>query len=297
MVRVVPLMLLVAGIASASPARLDVTGDGCDLTELEPQVRSIVGGEPFSADARASVQVGTSTNATEVSAYVWFDGGDGQRRGPRNVEAATCAELVESLALIIAMALPTLEAPPAPPPIVAATPLALGLEARAEFVRSSYTQVIVAAAGGMSTQGLTQQLVLGARRKRNARSLAIEVRTDAPRKVEVTMTGSVDVWKSVVSVSPCLHAGGVGVCATASAGVIRGSGAGLVDARTAYSPTAAVGARLTWEHAFTRLLSLRFHLDAEAVVTTTRFDVGHMPVWVSNRFEVWGGAGVIARIP
>ena len=79
--------------------------------------------------------------------------------------------------------------------------------------------------------------------------------------------------------------------------MIRGSGTGLVDARAAFAPTAALGARVTWEHPFTRLLSLRLHVDAEAGVTTTRFDVGHMPVWASNRFEVWGGAGVIALIP
>lgn len=297
MVRAVPLMLLVAGTASASPARLDVTGDGCDLTELEPQVRAIVGGEPFTADARASVRVGTSTTARGVSARAWFDSGDGERRGPRTVEAATCDELVESLAVIIAMALPALMATPSLPPVVVAEPTALGLEAREEYVRTSKTQLIVAAAGGVSAQGWKQQLILGARTKRDARSLAIEVRSDAPREVEITMASRVDVWKSVVSVSPCLHAGAFGVCAIASAGVIRGSSTGLVDARTAFSPTAMVGGRLTWEHPFTRLLSLRLHVDAEAIVTTTRFEVGHMPVWVSNRFEVWGGAGVIARIP
>jgi len=296
MVRAVCLLLLVAGTASASPTRLDITGDACDLGELEAQVRAIAGREPFSVDATASVLVGTSTSATGFSARAWFESGDGERRGPRIVEAATCDELVEALAVIIAMTLPALAPEPARPAVVA-MPTALGIEAREELVRTGHTQLILSAAGGVSTHGWKQQLIFGARTKRQARSLAIELRVDAPREVEVTMTGHVDVLKSVVSVSPCLHAGPVGVCALASAGVIRGSGTGLVDARTAFTPTAAVGARLTWEHPFTRLLTLRLHLDAEALVTTTRFDVGHMPVWISNRFEVWGGAGVIARIP
>ena len=66
---------------------------------------------------------------------------------------------------------------------------------------------------------------------------------------------------------------------------------------TALAPVLAAGARLTWERPFTRLLALRLHVDAEAALTRTRFDVDHMPVWLSNEFEVWGGAGVIARIP
>ena len=296
MLRAVPLVLLLAGTAMASPTRLDVTGDGCDLTELERQVSAIVGRDPFAPSARASILIGTSANPTGVSARAWFENGDGERRGPRTVEAATCDELVDALALIIAMALPPVEAPPSRPPVLGA-PTALGLEVREELVRTRRTQLIVAAAGGISTVGWKQQLILGARTKRHAHSLGLELRLDAPSEIEVTMSSHVDVWKSVISVSPCLHAGPVGVCGIASAGVIRGSGTGLVDARTAFSPTVAVGARLTWEHPFTRLLSLRLHLDAEVGVTRTRFDVSHMPVWASNRFEVWGGAGVIALIP
>lgn len=301
MVRALPWMMLLAGSATAAPARLEVAGEACDLSGLESQVLAIVGEDPFAADAISGVKIETAFNVDGPSAQAWFVAVDGTSRGPRNVVAPTCAELVESLAVIIAMALPELNAErPRPPIVVPASVSAqreLGLQARFDPGDSTSAQVVIAAAGGVSSRGWQQQLIVGSRVKRHEKSVGLELRLDMPREVEVTTTSGVDVWKAVVSLSPCLHLGPFGLCAMASAGALRGSGDGLIDARTAFSPVLAAGARLTWERPFTRLLALRLHVDAEAALTRTRFDVDHMPVWLSNEFEVWGGAGVIARIP
>jgi len=109
--------------------------------------------------------------------------------------------------------------------------------------------------------------------------------------------GSIEVLRTELSISPCIHRGAFAVCGLASGGVIRGAANNLRDARTAYSPVLSAGARLVWEHAVSDRFALRLHVDAEGLLTTTRFDVDQMVVWTTPRFEAAAGVGVLAHFP
>lgn len=122
-------LLVVAGMArtvAASPIRVVTSGDACSLDALEPQVTALVGADPIDANAASTATIDVSRARGAYSAAITFDDGNGAVRGPRVVAAKSCRELVESVALVIAMALPELVAPPdvdapvaAPAPTVA----------------------------------------------------------------------------------------------------------------------------------------------------------------------------------
>jgi hypothetical protein len=283
-----------------------VSGDACDLRELAPQVRALLGYDPFEREETARVSIETSTSPDGVIAHAWFDDGAGGRQGPRVVEAASCEALVEALAIVIVMVVPDLLTTVTPAPVapVAREPkepddLLVARDATLTSTApvSTTTGFYTAVAGGTSDHGWQQQLILGTRWKGHVRSLGLELRVGAPQAIQVNAVGSITVWKTALSISPCAHIGPLDACALASGGIIRGSGDGLEDARSAVSPMVAVGTRLALEARFTPTVSLRLHADAQAVLTTTRFDVDHMAVWVSNRLELWAGAGVIALFP
>jgi hypothetical protein len=303
-------MVLVAFAAvpvSASPVRLQVTGDACDFASLEPQLAQMLGADPVDATAPASVQIDV-TNALE--AHVSFDDGNGLVRGPRVVTAASCNELVKSVAIVIATALPDVQ--PTPTPVAepvqetAPTPPRIVLEpsptevdvAPAVIVPSrSRTDVYAAGAAGITSAGADGQAIIGVRIRRNAASISAELRGDAPQQFSANRMGTIDVARAQISLSPCMSFGPFAACAVAGAGTIHGSGAGLTSAREAYTPLLTAGLRMTWEQPLTRRIALRIHVDADALLTTTRFDVDNMTVWQSARFEASAGLGVLAHFP
>jgi hypothetical protein len=317
MVRGLTLLLvaLAAASASASPLRLQVTGDACDFASLEPQLAQMLGADPVDANASASVQI-EITNASE--AHVSFDDADGHVRGPRVVTAANCRDLVKSVAIVIATALPDVQAEPpgsdSEPQAVVAEPVSTSTPtvstislapvaaevdvAPASNERShSHTDVYAAGAAGIASTGADGQAIIGVRVRRNAASISAEIRGDAPQQFSADRMGSVDVSRAQLSLSPCMSFGAFAACAVAGAGTIHGSGAGLTSAREAYTPLLTAGLRMTWEQPLTRRIALRIHVDADALLTMTRFDVDNMTVWQSPRFEASAGLGVLAHFP
>jgi hypothetical protein len=128
-------------------------------------------------------------------------------------------------------------------------------------------------------------------------SLAAEVRADVPEQLVVAQMASVRVFRSQLSLAPCVHAGELAGGVVASAGAFHGSADGLASPRSVYSPLLSGGARLVWEHPITERLALRIHAGVDALLTTTSFDVDHMRVWLSPRFEGSAGVGVLAHFP
>ena len=57
------------------------------------------------------------------------------------------------------------------------------------------------------------------------------------------------------------------------------------------------GLRIAWERPVTGRIAIRAHLDAAALLTTTRFDIDDMPVWTSPRVEVLAGLALLAHFP
>lgn len=291
-------------VATANPVRLQVTGEACSFDSLEAQLTDLAGADPVDPAARATVRIATSQSGDAYDAQIFFDDGTSTVRGPRIVTAASCAELVKAVALVVVMALPS--EPVAAPPATSVTTTTSATTATTAIVTASEPRapsaplaidVVAGGAGGFTSQGLQAQLLVGARIRRAAASLGVELRADVPRDYQVSSMASISVLRTQLSISPCVHAGPFAACALASAGAIHGSGDGLVSARSAYLPLLAGGARLAWEHPISARLALRVHLDLDALLTTSRFDVDHMEVWASPRFEGGAGLGIVAHIP
>jgi hypothetical protein len=290
MVRVLIALVMMASIASAEPRRLDVVGTACDVTTLADQVVKL-GGERFDAGARAIAFVEL---VAPFGARVSFDDGDGRVSGPRVIDAPSCEELVASIALVIAMTRATAPHGPAPIP-----DHDLAITRSVEIGPPPPTEgwdAIVGGAGSVDTSRLGGRLALGARWRRGDRSLGAELRGDLPDDHTLAI-GRVDVYRADLAIVPCLHRGELAACGLATIGIWRGSGVGLATERAVFAPVAALGLRVAWEPAITRRLTLRAHIDADALVTTTRFDVDAMPVWASPRVEATAGLSLLARFP
>jgi hypothetical protein len=341
MVRGVVAAFVVAATATpaaASPIRLEVSGDACSLDSLETQLTALAGTDPIDAAAAAGVRVEVTRPAHGYQAQIFFDDGNGAIRGPRVVEAKSCGELVQSVALVVVMALPDQASsepapveepeqsepapveepahaepapaaerkqverlpaspPVAPPAVGRETAIVVSVEPSRDASGPANLDVFAAGGGGISTHGFAGQLILGARIERGRVSLAAEVRADAPEQLVVAQMASVRVFRSQLSLAPCVHAGAFAGCVVASAGAFHGSADGLASERSVYSPLLSTGARVIWEHPLTERLALRVHAGIDALVTTTSFDVDHMRVWVSPRFEGSTGVGVLAHFP
>lgn len=322
---VVALLVLVARTAVAGPARLEIVGNACDLHGLEAQIAQLAGEDPFEPRAPAVVRIATSTVGHAISARVTLDDDSGHLLGTRTIAAASCRELVKSLAVVVAMALPVVErattvqpvapaprppppAPPLPPPpsaVSARAPRAPGAaDATAALVasatprrRAAELDVLVAGAAAAAGGASHGQLILGTRWRRGARSLTLELRTETPTQLRTTTMTGIDLLRAELAISPCLHVGQFAGCAVAAAGAFRGSGVRLTERRSATRPLLSAGLRLTWEHHVTGAVAVRLHAEADALLTTTRFDIDDMPVWTSSRYEALAGAGLLARFP
>jgi hypothetical protein len=287
--------------AAASPIRVDTTGDACDMTELAAQVDKLV-----HADGSTMAKVEVVTRDDGVEASVQFVDDDGTVRGPRVIRAAECKRLVESVAIVIAMGLhedpapaPRIDPPvepdvPREPPRVVRE-AALEMTAVAAPPRSTNAlAVVVAAGGGVSANGAAAELIAGLRWRRGDRSIGAEVRTDSPDHESVGF-GQVDVRRVQMAIAPCLHRGPMAMCGVVSAGLFHGSSHGLPVTGGAYSPLVGTGIRASFEHSLTDRVRLRATLDADALITTSVFEIDYMETWRSPRVEVSAGIGVLAQ--
>jgi hypothetical protein len=274
----IALLVVATGIAGAEPiVKLDASGT-CDLSALRARVAMLAGRDPFDDGAREHVVVET----TATDATIAMSG------NVRVVHAPSCAALVDSIALVIAMALP------AEPPHVA--------QERDEDPAESPSvplppERIAAIAGTAVTSAGRAAFVVGARWRSGPRSLGLELRGDPPDRVAVSPIATIAIWSVAATISPCAHVGDLAACALASAGVVHGSSTGLVDPRSATSPRIDVGLRLAWERALSPAIAVRMFADASARLVRTHFDVDEMPVWTSSRFEGLAGLALLLRFP
>jgi hypothetical protein len=276
--------------AAADPTlRLDggLSAQACPLPDVRDAVRGMLGRDPFADDAAVAVQLATSRTDAGVEATL-SRGGD-----ERVLDAPDCEQLAQSIAVALVLLMQD-AAPPlqveeveSPPSVVAAAPRA-----------PAHIDAEVLASGAAAVgRDLSPQLVAGVRIRRGAGSAALELSLEPPDTFDVSATGFVTVSRTAFALSPCAHAGAFGFCAVLTAGWTRGTGAGLIDARSAIAPLAAGGLRVEWARALTPRLSLRAFAEGSAYATTTRYLVDEMPVWASPRVEARAGIGIAARIP
>ena len=306
MARWLAIAIVIAQATNAdadATVRLASSGDRCSVETLPARVAGVLGRDPFDPTAPAVIRVQVDAAGDHVVARVTFEEGD-RRRGPRTVEAADCNALLDSIALVIALgvsaAVDRTEASTAaatPPPQAPAPALELhdATAAIDEVRSSSELAASVGGAAGFSSNGWRQLLALGLRWRAGHHALAFELRRGAPEHRAVLPSGNVDITTTTASGVACRMVGDVGLCGVVTAGVIHAEPTGLLDARSVATPVMGLGGRVGVEHELWRALRARVELGVDGQVTTSRIDVDHMPVWASSTFQVWAGAGVLAR--
>ncbi len=290
---------------SPGVARIVASGD-CKLSDLETRSNELLGRAAIVADANASIGIATSIqDAGRVSATLTFADAAGVARSARTVEAATCDEMVDSLAVVISLLLrdgvhddapvaPTAAVSPAPsPPPVQVT--------ETTFVvlppHASRPALELAAQMGTTKTG---EVVIGGRLDRGRHAFGAELHVGIPATTSLGTQegdGSVRVMTLSLGGVVCRRWGSLGACGILMGGLVRGSGADLMDARTAVRPMASVGARLEWRQAMSRWGGIRMFVDAEQLMVSTRFLVDEMPVWTSDARQAWLGAGIYFHGP
>lgn len=288
-----------ASVASAAPrtAQLSYVGDACLADGLVERVRELVGRDPFASDAelRIDVRVDAGPRATVSIAG----------RGQRELVAKTCDELMDALALVIAIDvsgdLPTTPPPTEivdPPPHIETRPVShaqLDSElprVAAEFSRPEAPRIVSLVVGVAASIRGTPSGSLGARLGRGWWSVEGVLGVGAPEAHPM-----IDVVRGGLAVAACVHVGPAAACPMASAGWVMGRGHDLVRAETATTPAAGAGMRVALEHGLVGGFGLRARIDGTVSMTSTTFTVDDNMVWESPRGELLLGIDVLAQIP
>jgi hypothetical protein len=285
-------LVLVVGTASARPIKLEVTTDSC------PNLSHEIDGD-FVSDASASVRVDEHDRTATITLDV-----DNRTFGARVIHAETCDELARSVAVVVAMLLPSItglstplvavlpERPDVPSPPEAHIEPGAYVSTRADVEQPAHRAFEMSAIGGVSSargMGLT----VGARWRSGTASLGAEL----AGALEDVADDHVSVRRTSAALVPCRDFNTLAVCGLVRVGLDVGVGQGLMDAQTAWDPRFEVGSRLIWERPVTDRLSLALSGELGISLTSSQFDVDHVAVWRSSHFEGLAGAGVVVRFP
>jgi hypothetical protein len=285
-------LLLASSIGRAEPLRLEVTQDGCDLGAVEGAIDALAGRDAFDPAADRVIRVEGAQQDGTPAARVWMSDATGQLRGPRVVTAKTCDDLVQAVSVVVAMVLPPPDPPhpePPPPPVVEIDDPASPPPAR--------TQLSVFAAGAMTASGSHEQVLAGMAWRHGWASLQLAVDHDAASTIDVGPLAAIEISRSDLRVAACGHDGAFAVCPVLGGGVISGNAIGLLRERSIASQVLFTGVAAMWEHALSRRIALRAHVQADVLLTTTDLQVDHMSVWRSPRIDGAAGLGLVVQFP
>jgi hypothetical protein len=269
-------------------------GAGCPTVDaLRAAVAGELGYDPWDPiDDGGSPRIVVTIRAVRegVRGRVEMRATDGRRMGARELVAARCGELSQTLALAIAVAIdplravappppaPKQEEPPpkpvvvvvAPPPplVVAAPPPRPRLVDELRLQVAFGVQATIAAAPG-PTIGFMGRVAFALRRW----SLAVELRGDLPGSAAID-GGQVSASTMAAFLVPCLHHRIVGFCVFGGAGGQEVAGSGYLLARSSWVPYAAVGARIEAGLPLNGTLALLVRVDLQVPLTRTELYVG-----------------------
>jgi hypothetical protein len=296
---IVTAVVAVATRAAADPAvRLVSDGDACDVTSVAERVRGLVGQRAVEEDGAGIVKIRLDRHGSEVFADVTFDDADGRQRGPRRVAATSCDALLDSIALVIALGMPQTDPSPSPEPPAAVPEVRepeVPLEVRVAPIMRDKSASEAAVIAGVSTNGSQQAVTFGLRWRHDQTSIALEASILSPEERLVGALGRVHISTTNVFAVACRHGGDLSLCGALGIGATRGSATGLYDGHDAVTPNVSIGARVRWEHGLWGGFHGRLEVGVDANAVRNRFDVDHMSVWSTSRFEGWAGAAMIAR--
>lgn len=314
--------LLAALVLSTEPPQVSLhhsPGAGCaGQSWLEGNVTARLGFSPFVAESQFAVSTYAECTASACQARLEvFAPGKPPRRRTLTGPANECNELMESLALALALAIdPQLLSrppaapdtpPPAPPtdprldagqpPSTSAAQPPLPVEAPAPKASQVHFQGGVA---GHASAGLSPYPTGGATIGIGFRiawfGLLAEGRFDAPQSVRIQRsgqaTGLVSSSALLGSLIPCGHFKGFGMCLLATAGALQVTG-DLQDGLRQSSPLLLLGGRLLYEWMFWPWLGLHAHVSLLGVVTRTTVLADDAPVWITSQLAGELALGVV----
>jgi hypothetical protein len=267
-------------------------GAGCPTeSALRASVAGELGFDPWDpADDGSSPRIVVAIRAVRdgVRGRVEMRTPDGRRLGARELEAARCGELSQTLALAIAVAIdplhvvapppapPKREQPPTPPVVVALPPpLIVALPpVRPRLVDELRLRVAFGVQGTIDaapgpTVGFMGRVAFALRRW----SVAVELRGDLPGSAEVD-GGRVSASTMAAFLVPCVEHRIVAFCVFGGAGGQEVAGSGFLLARSSWVPYAAVGARIEVGLPLNRTLALLVRVDLQVPLTRTELYVG-----------------------
>ncbi len=307
-------------LVAATPVRLQYTrAPDASLCVSDDALRSAVlrrlGYAPFDDAASDVLQVEVARKTPGFVARLVRTTPDGARKGERELftPRSDCADLGETLAFAIIVAIDPLllfRGPPdageSPPPpdagapdageadagTPAAGPFDAGVQV-AEPAPISLEPAVGVAAG--ASWGFSPGVALSLRGEGRLRfglvSLGVLLRAELLGRLAFS-AGSIEATPLQAGLAPCVHLGGLSVCAVLTGGVL----VAVTTASTRITPVAAAGARLSYELQFGRLRPFAF-VEAGAALARTSIFVGDTEVWLSPPGWAGGGLGLFFGRP
>lgn len=221
----------------------------------------------------------------------------GPAPGERRLDATNdCASLANALALTVAGAIDTLEAPP-PPSLPAA---AIG-DAPAPAPRIAVPDRPAPAAperttpptplglrfslAPTATTGIAPSIAPGAAiavgLKWPAVSVGLEGRLDLPAGAPLSIGGEVSTAVALVMLAPCAHVRAVALCALVAAGPMRGESKGVPVPASDNGVFGGAGVRVGVEVPISAIFALRPQVDALAAWSRPNLRFNQQTIWTS----------------
>ncbi len=314
------LGLALVTLSAATPVRLQYTrGPDANRCIADEELRAAVvrrlGYGPFDDAAADVLQVEVARRAPGFVARLMRTTPEGARKGERELftPRSDCADLGETLAFAIIVAIDPLllfrgppdagDSPPLPDAGTpdageadAATPDAGPFDAGvplSEPASISIEPAVGVAAG--ASWGFSPGVALSLRGEGRLRfglvSLGVLLRAELFGRV-ASSTSRIEATPLQAGLAPCVHLGGLSVCALLTGGVL----VAVTAASTRITPVATAGARLSYELQLGRLRPFAF-LEAGAALARTSIFVGDTEVWLSPPAWAGGGLGLFLGRP
>lgn len=318
-------ILAIVRPASATPtARLVYSrssdAESCpDEPALRHAVAARIGYDPFFAWATRTVVANLTRRDGAFVASVDLVDEHGIAHGVRELHSSTgCGELLDAVALTIAIAIdsqslaPTLPPPaPVPPVPPSAAPAPVEPEMAAPPPRETpipprpptpRSMTLEASLGGVASVGVAPGpaalgLSLGVGLRWSRFSLGIEGRLDAPTGKAADGGGNVSSWLAVGSILPCAYAGPLLACAVAQGGSMQSSASGEPDTRSRQVGWWAAGGRVGVLQPLSSDLLLRLRADVVADLRPTTLELNGGGAWTAPGVAVSLGADALLRFP
>lgn len=322
-------MTITGGARAGASARLTYarsTGAAScpDESALRSAVAARVGYDPFFPWAKRTFVVQVWRDRGRYMARLQIIDERGLSHGTRELASSgrDCAELFDTAALAISIAideLPKDETPPvtdniaAPPrqddaisPVVspplptmpAAPPVLPEPPAGppAQHARIAFGVDAVGSLGTAPGPAAGISVFLGARWR--LASASFELRADAPASAQSnTGSGRVTGSSYAAALVPCVHYGDAFLCAVGVFGLLHGEASGITAPRSA-PPTAVVaaGGRVGFEWPLSQRVALRARLELMEDLRPTTFLIDGQDAWTARTLAGTVGAGIFAYL-